>query len=185
MKILLVHQNFPGQFKHLLPALLLQGHEVDVFTMNDFAGRDRVRVHRYTPAKATAKDVHPWLAEFETKVIRGDAAYLKAVELRAAGYTPDLIVAHPGWGESLFLKEVWPHTKLLVYCEFFYANEGTDVGFALSDATPTKGLIFNILGLCRIKMAIAPAPCVYSPVDSNSYFAISAATTIPIRSFCC
>ena len=129
MKILVVHQNFPGQFKHLVPALRAQGHEVDVFTMNTFAGGDGLRVHRYSANKGTAADVHPWLAEFETKVIRGDAAYRMALSLEAQGYTPDLIVAHPGWGESLFLKQVWPKAKLLIYCEFFYAAEGTDVGF--------------------------------------------------------
>jgi hypothetical protein len=28
MKVLFLHQNFPGQFKHLAPALVAQGHEV-------------------------------------------------------------------------------------------------------------------------------------------------------------
>jgi glycosyltransferase involved in cell wall biosynthesis len=129
MKILFVHQNFPGQFKHLLPALVGQGHEVDVFTMNGFQGISGVRVHRYAAGKGTAKKIHPWLADFETKVIRGDAAYQMACSLADQGYTPDLIVAHPGWGESLFLKQVWPKAKLLIYCEFFYSGEGTDVGF--------------------------------------------------------
>lgn len=129
MKILFVHQNFPGQFKHLVPALQAQGHQVDVFTMNNFAGGDGLRVHRYAATKGTSADVHPWLAEFETKVIRGDAAYRMALTIKEGGYTPDLIVAHPGWGESLFLKQVWPNAKLLVYCEFFYSAEGTDVGF--------------------------------------------------------
>lgn len=129
MKILFVHQNFPGQFKNLVPALQVQGHQVDVFTMNKFAGDATLRVHRYAAAKGTAQDVHPWLAEFETKVIRGDAAYKTAQQLKSAGYVPDLIVAHPGWGESLFLKQVWPEARLLIYCEFFYAATGTDVGF--------------------------------------------------------
>ena len=40
-----------------------------------------------------------------------------------------MIVAHPGWGESLFLKEVWPEAKLKLYCEFFYHARGADVGF--------------------------------------------------------
>jgi hypothetical protein len=45
------------------------------------------------------------------------------------GYVPDIVSAHPGWGESLFVKEVWPDAKLGIYCEFFYAPQGADTGF--------------------------------------------------------
>jgi hypothetical protein len=53
-----------------------------------------MRVVRYAAAKGTARDVHPWVAETETKVIRGEAAFRAAQQLRARGYTPDLILAH-------------------------------------------------------------------------------------------
>lgn len=42
---------------------------------------------------------------------------------------PDAIVAHPGWGEAMFLKQVWPKARLGLYAEFFYRSEGSDVGF--------------------------------------------------------
>lgn len=130
MKILLVHQNFPGQFKHLVPALLANpAHEVVAFTMNPCPELAGLRVVRYAAARGTAKDVHPWVAETETKVIRGDAAFRAALKLKDTGFVPDVILAHPGWGESLFLKQVWPHSRLIIYCEFHYAAEGTDVGF--------------------------------------------------------
>jgi glycosyltransferase involved in cell wall biosynthesis len=45
------------------------------------------------------------------------------------GYVPDVIFGHSGWGETLFLKEVWPEAKLLVYAEFYYKGRGADVGF--------------------------------------------------------
>lgn len=45
------------------------------------------------------------------------------------GYVPDVIVGHSGWGETLFLKEVWPEAKLIVYAEFYYRGRGADVGF--------------------------------------------------------
>lgn len=130
MKILLVHQNFPGQFKHLVPVLLQNpANQVVAFTMNNFEGPQGLKVVRYQAAKGTAKDVHSWVAETETKVIRGDAAFKAALKLKQSGFNPDLILAHPGWGESLFLKQVWPAAKLVIYCEFFYATEGADVGF--------------------------------------------------------
>lgn len=147
MKILLVHQNFPGQFKHLVPALLSNpANEVVAFTMSPYPEVAGLRVVRYAAAKGTAKDVHPWVAETETKVIRGDAAFRAALELKNEGFVPDVILAHPGWGESLFLKQVWPHTKLIIYCEFHYAAEGTDVGF--DPEFPPK----DVGDACRVRM---------------------------------
>lgn len=129
MRVLFVHQNFPGQFKHLAPALVQQGHEVTAMTMakNPPANWQGVRLVGYAVARASSKEVHPWVADFETKTIRGEAAFRAGLQLRADGYSPDVIVAHPGWGESLFLKDVWPRAKLGIYCEFHYS--GADSGF--------------------------------------------------------
>lgn len=128
MNILFVHQNFPGQFRHLAAALTKGGHEVHGLTIG---GRDvpGVTVHRYKPSRGTGRETHPWAAEFETKVIRGEACARAAMELKQQGFTPDLIVAHPGWGENLFLKDVWPDAPLLAFVEFFYGAKGLDTGF--------------------------------------------------------
>jgi glycosyltransferase involved in cell wall biosynthesis len=37
--------------------------------------------------------------------------------------------AHIGWGEALFLKDIWPQAKLILYAEFFYRARGADLGF--------------------------------------------------------
>ncbi|MBF0573579.1 MAG: glycosyltransferase family 4 protein [Desulfamplus sp.] len=131
MKILIIHQNFPGQFKHLAPALVSKGDEVVAFTMqkNHPSQWQGVKLVGYNPSRGTTPNVHPWVSDFETKTIRGEAAFRLALQLKKEGYTPDVIVAHPGWGESLFLKDVWPKAKLLIYCEFFYHANGADVGF--------------------------------------------------------
>jgi glycosyltransferase involved in cell wall biosynthesis len=132
MRILFVHQNFPGQFKHLAPALTADpGNQVVAFMMQKNAPTtwQGVRLVSYQPAHGTTPNVHPWVSDFETKTIRGEAAFRAALALRESGFTPDVIVAHPGWGESLFLKDVWPHAKLGIYCEFFYHAQGADVGF--------------------------------------------------------
>jgi glycosyltransferase involved in cell wall biosynthesis len=48
---------------------------------------------------------------------------------REQGYVPDVVFGHSGWGETLFLKEVWPEARHLVYAEFYYSGRGRDVGF--------------------------------------------------------
>ena len=131
MNILFIHQNFPGQFKFLAPALAAQGHSVVAMTMQKVnAGEwQGVKLAPYSASRGTTPNVHPWVSDFETKTLRGEACFRAALQLRASGLTPDVIVAHPGWGESLFLKDVWPQSRLGIYCEFFYHPHGADVGF--------------------------------------------------------
>ncbi len=132
MNILFIHQNFPGQFKYLAPALAAKGHAVIAMTMKK--GREvswkGVRVIPYTSERGSTPGIHPWIGDFETKVIRGEACFRAALKLRdQEGYYPDVIIAHPGWGESLFLKEVWPQCSIGIYCEFYYSPQGADMGF--------------------------------------------------------
>lgn len=130
MRILFVHQNFPGQFKHLAPVLAAdKNNQVIGFSMNNVQGSESLRVINYQVAREAVKDTNELLREFQTKVLRADAAYDAAHKLKKSGFTPDIIVAHPGWGESLFLKDVWPSARLGIYCEFYYQSKGTDVGF--------------------------------------------------------
>lgn len=130
-KILFVHQNFPGQFKHLAPALAERGHEVAAILMKkvEFENWQGVRLYPYGVSRGSTPGVHPWISDFETKVIRAEAAFQVFRKIRDSGFIPDLIIAHPGWGESLFVKEVFQKSKLAIYCEFFYHAEGADVGF--------------------------------------------------------
>ncbi len=131
MNILFVHQNFPGQFKHLAPALARQGHRVLAMTMRrvDPGLWQGVRIVPYGAQRGTTPGIHAWVQDFETKAIRGEACFRAALALQREGFEPDVIVAHPGWGESLFLKQVWPRARLGIYCEFFYQAQGADSGF--------------------------------------------------------
>lgn len=132
MNILFIHQNFPGQFKHLAPVLAADpANTVVAMTMKkiDITEWQGVRLISYNPNRESAHNVHPWVKDFESKIIRGEACFKIALQMRDAGFIPDIIVAHPYWGESLFLKDVWPQAKLGIYCEFFYHVHGADVNF--------------------------------------------------------
>ena len=142
MKILFIHQNFPGQFKHLAPAIAsISGNEVTALTMQKIESMQwqGIRVIPYAPSKGTATNVHPWVMDWESKIIRAEACFVAASKLKDTGYTPDLIIAHSGWGESLFLKDVWPDAKLGVYSEFYYHVDGADLNFDPEFQEPTLG----------------------------------------------
>ncbi|MDP4300784.1 glycosyltransferase [Leptothrix discophora] len=130
MRILFVHQNFPGQYRHLAPALAARGHEVRSLGMSPLAAPlAGVQAMRYGLARGNTPGIHPWVQDIETKVLRGEACVAAAARLDAADFRPDLICVHPGWGEALFLRELWPQARQLHFVEFFYAAEGQDVGF--------------------------------------------------------
>lgn len=130
MNILFAHQNFPGQFKHLAPSLAAdQKNRVVALHINSAPKLLGVEMVSYTAGRGTTPNIHPWVADLETKVIRGEAAYRAAKQLKQGGFNPDVIVAHPGWGESLFLKDLWPNANLGIYCEYYYQSEGGDVNF--------------------------------------------------------
>ncbi|MFX0545010.1 glycosyltransferase [Roseovarius sp. S1116L3] len=122
MKILFIHQNFPGQYKHLAPALAAQGHECTALTLKvtEPTTWKGVRVLPYALPKRTGQQTHPWLIDLDTKVTRGEACWRAARALADEGYAPDLILAHPGWGESMFLRDIWPGAHMALYCELYH-----------------------------------------------------------------
>ena len=131
MRVLFIHQNFPGQFKHLAPALAQQGHDCLALTLRvkEALTWKGVRVLPYAVKRRSGQGVHPWLVDTETKIIRGEACYRAARPLRDRGYMPDLIVAHPGWGEAMFLRDVWPQARIGLYCELYHLSDRDHLGF--------------------------------------------------------
>lgn len=131
MRVLFVHQNFPAQYIHIAPALAARpGWEVVALTMTDPApAMPNVRVVRHAVQRGTTPGVHSYAADFEAKTLRGESAGRAALKLRAEGFSPDIICGHPGWGETLFLRDVWPDARILSFTEFYYAAKGADVGF--------------------------------------------------------
>ena len=134
MRILFVHQNFPGQYVHIVQRLARMGdHQMVALGINALdASRplpESLQFFRYPLERGNTEGIHPLVMETETKIIRAEGCARAAEQLKAKGFTPDLICAHPGWGEALFLKAIWPDSPLLCYQEFFYNAHGFDSNF--------------------------------------------------------
>ncbi|HHH38052.1 MAG TPA: glycosyltransferase [Sedimenticola sp.] len=132
MRILLVHQNFPGQYRYLAPHLARQGHQV--FAVGERRPQRQIRIPgvrylAYDPPRGATPSTHHYLRGTEANIRRGQQVVRLALDIAKNGWAPRVICAHPGWGESLFLKDVFPRAKILNYYEFFYNAEGSDVGF--------------------------------------------------------
>lgn len=147
MRILLVHQNFPGQFLHLAPALAARGHEVSALTDERKARPSPVPIWRY-PAPEPRPDpaVARFAATYAEMTNRAHRAARAALALRERhGYQPDVVFGHGGWGETLFLRDIWPQARHLVYAELYYAPRGLDVGFDPEFANDTPESRFSVI----------------------------------------
>lgn len=129
MRILLIHQNFPGQYKHLAPTLAARGHQVIALSMHETAPINGVTILRYGLVRTPIATNDASLGEFEAKRLRGESAAQACSQLRQQGFIPDVIGVHPGWGEALFLHLIYPQTPQIHYCEFFYRTQGSDTDF--------------------------------------------------------
>ncbi len=130
MKYLFVHQNFPGQFLHLVRHLLAAGDHDVVFICEQNANViPGVRRVIYQVPKRASESIHAHARDFEVAMARAEAVARAARQVKALGFEPDIIIGHHGWGELLNLSDVWPGAPLLGYHEFYYNLQGQDVGF--------------------------------------------------------
>ena len=127
MNWLFVHQNFPGQFVHVVRHLAAAGDRVVFITQPNGSRLAGVEKIEYTPIMAPSG--HHYLTNISACVANGIAVADLCRRLQGQGFIPDLVVGHNGWGEILHVKDVWPRVPLLGYFEFFYHSAGTDVDF--------------------------------------------------------
>ncbi len=132
MKLLLIHQNFPGQFKNIVPALLMRGHQVVAIGVNSIKGpMNGVRYLRHRPVapKGTLRDMSDTELDWLSRRARADSAAHAMEALKREGFLPDVVFGHPGWGEMLFARDIFPRAKHLILAEYYYGNEGGDSHF--------------------------------------------------------
>jgi glycosyltransferase involved in cell wall biosynthesis len=128
MRFLFIHQNFPGQYVHIARHLAQSGHDVSFVTQPRAAEIAGVRKFEYRPVPCHS-NTHDYVRELETGIANGLAVANVCQWLARDGYIPDIVIGHNGWGEILFVKDVWPQVPLLGYFEFFYRPRESDIDF--------------------------------------------------------
>lgn len=131
MKVLLVHQGGPGQFVHLARALAADpAHEVALIAKEGAPDTLGIPSARYSVPDRSSTDIHRYLTQMNNQVLHGQGAANAARQLKEVGFLPDVVCVHSGWGEALFLRDVLPDAKILVYCEHYYSAERSGAGFS-------------------------------------------------------
>ena len=71
----------------------------------------------------SSRDIHCWLGNLESKLIRVDSCFQAAIGLRQEAFTPDVILAHLGWGEATSLYDVCPPALIGLHYEWHFAED--------------------------------------------------------------
>lgn len=132
-RFLFIHPNFPGQFLHLARELVAKGHEVvglgevvNVRRQAKMVPGAKLLGYKLPPPGETG---HPHLRGLEHNTLRAQAVLRVCLALKKDGFQPDIVAGHTGWGDLLFLREVFPMARICGYFEYFYHPAGADIGF--------------------------------------------------------
>jgi glycosyltransferase involved in cell wall biosynthesis len=130
MNILFVHNNFPAQYRHIARALVRDPNvRLAAVGTTMSQGMNGVDLRKYSLIDADVSTTHPFARRFDLECRRAEQVLYALSSLSSSGFVPDLIMAHPGWGEALPLRTIFPKARILLYCEFYYAVKDRDVGF--------------------------------------------------------
>jgi glycosyltransferase involved in cell wall biosynthesis len=165
MNVLFVHNNFPAQFQHVARALV-EDPTVGVAAVGSATARapKGVKLAKYSLNDADVSATHPFARRFDLECRRAEQVLYALSSLGSSGFKPDVIMAHPGWGETLPLRTIFPQARLIVYCEFFYGVDGRDVGFDPEfPETGVDGHVALHLKNASTLLALSDADCGVSP----------------------
>ena len=135
MHLLLIHQNFPGQFRDLGPAWLAMGHQITALG----SAAAPTQVNRWEGLTHVQYSVEG--EDTPTSRQRSEAIATICRQLQATESPPDLVLVHSGWGEARRLREVFPTTPLVVFPELWGSPEALGFGFDhhLKELSPPPG----------------------------------------------
>ena len=122
MRIFFGH-TFTARRREIAEALMaIRDTEVGAFDPKGMPAAPGVRP--VTFPLPLAPDIEtPHVREFASKVAQAESAARAALELRASGFTPDVICGDANTADTLYLKDVWPNARLLVAIDRFYRAE--------------------------------------------------------------
>ncbi len=130
VRILFIHNNFPAQYRHIAAALAKDPkHQVGFLTQSKTGDIPGVTKVLFEPTRKAHESTHTYVKLFENAVLEAQAVVRVLQQLQNKGFVPDLICAHTGWGCGMFVKDVFPNTPLLLYCEWYSQSGGGDFDF--------------------------------------------------------
>lgn len=160
--ILFVHNNFPAQFGFVVEAAVARGYRCAAIASHTGRQQPGVPMERWQVRRSSTPAILKEAVRAEADLLRAGAAAEAALKLRQQGFRPDLIVGHPGWGETIYLREIFPEARQVIYAEYYYRTADGDVGFdaEFGPATAPMELHAKNIGLA---LALSEADAIVTP----------------------
>ena len=156
MNVLFIHQNYPAQFGRLARALVERDGCTVVAVGCGPRREDEVapaRYHFYNAPPQTGEARFPPLESLAEEVRRGRAVADVLAMLKRRGFHPDIVFGHPAWGETTFLRDIYPDARFGASAEFFYRARASDVDF--DPEVPVPEVDLRYLRLRNVPMLLA------------------------------
>jgi len=132
MRVLITHNNFPAQFRHIAEFLGRDKNHQVVFatkTPREEWVIPGVTKAIFTPSGQSSEESFPLVRPFEDGVRHGTGFLNMCLELKKQGFVPDVAIGHSGWGQTMFLRDVFPETPFIGYFEWYYNATGPEILF--------------------------------------------------------
>ena len=167
MRILISHPNHPAQFRRLLPELVSHGHDVVFLAKANEWHAPEVQGYRLQAygehRGGGGPHIHPYLRRLESAVLQGQACYRSACALKQQGWIPDVVISHVGFGNGLYLRDLFPNARRIALFEWYYNADGSDLAFlqpeGVSDDHRLRLRGWNaqiLLELAEVDLAVTP-----------------------------
>ena len=154
MKILFIHPNMPGQYKHLARVLARDKNNQIVFLTKEKPDINIPNVIKveYRNTREVSPETHRYLINFERAIFQGQEVWRVCNKLKEQGFIPDIIIMHPGWGDGLFIKDIFHGVPCLSFLEFYYDAYAGDVSFLQADYVKTAPAEKSIDDNARVRI---------------------------------
>lgn len=135
MQILVLHNNYPAQFKNLLPKLAKLGHNVTFLSLENHGVNIPGIKHAVVKSKSSIelpskKEPYYLLAK---KINISHLFYGAFLQLKERSFDPDLVIFHSGWGIGANIRAVFPNARLAAFAEWWFSWESAELNYDSSN----------------------------------------------------
>ena len=133
MNIFILHPSFPAQYLNIAPYLARNPDNQVFFLSKENSIKTNLRGVTLALYKKPDDKAEEWaktcgpLRPAAEAVLEGQAV-IRALEWMAneKQIKPDVIIAHTGWGSTLYCKDVYPDVPIMGYFEWYYRALNSD-----------------------------------------------------------